>query len=125
MNKEELIEEMKEVIDNPTILDDECGMTDNWSVMNAKECKILLDYINLLEQHIRDINQMVKDNCWYPDVGYANMTSNEVMELVQLLNKINVGCKLYWDDDLQNLYNELIKERKKVKDGKYERTKEN
>ncbi len=65
-----------------------------------------------LEQHIEDIKQNVKDSCYYPDVGYANMTSIEVMELVQLLNKINVGNELYWDDDLQNLYNELTKEKK-------------
>lgn len=92
---------------------------DNDSCLNI-HYEIILYYlvINLLkenkqlEQHIRDINQMVKDDCWYPDVGYANMTSIEVMELVQLLNKINIGNKLYWDDDLQNLYNELTKERK-------------
>jgi len=80
--------------------------------LNPNQCGLLLDYINQLEQHIRDINQNVKDSCWYPDVGYANMSSIEVMELVQLLNKIDVGNELYWDDDLQNLYNELTKERK-------------
>lgn len=115
MNKKvkEIIGSLKDSAENPVFgkrIDGE-GI-ENFVCLTPTESGLLLDYINQLEQHIRDINQMVKDNCWYPDVGYANMTSNEVMELVQLLNKINVGNKLYWDDDLQNLYNELTKERK-------------
>ena len=57
MNKEveKVINIIKDVRDNPTILDDECGMTDNWLVMNVKECKTLLDYIDQLEKIIKTL----------------------------------------------------------------------
>ena len=53
MNKEvkELIQKIEDVRDNPAILDDD-GWCDNWMVMSAKECNILLDYINQLEEQL-------------------------------------------------------------------------
>lgn len=55
MNKEvkEIIQKIEDVRDTPAILDDD-GWCDNWMVMSAKECDILLDYINQLETNIKD-----------------------------------------------------------------------
>lgn len=59
MNKEvkEIIQKIEDVRDNPAILDDD-GWCDNWMVMSAKECNILLDYINQLEEEIKKLKNM-------------------------------------------------------------------
>ena len=60
MNKDikTLKEEMKEVIDNPTFWVEDCGEMESMVIFEAEECKLLLDYINQLENLVsRETNR--------------------------------------------------------------------
>ena len=56
--------------------------------------KILKEYKQLqienqqLKSTLDEIREYIKDTCWYPDLeNYSNMTSDEVKELLQILDK--------------------------------------
>ena len=65
------------------------------TMIDGKETKLLYDYItnmqNQLQQKeniIKDVREKIKEFCWdYEYETYSNMTSNEVKELVEILDK--------------------------------------
>lgn len=56
--------------------------------------ELLSDYIELSrieekqEKVIEEVREYIEDSCYYPELeNYSNMTSEEVKELVQILDK--------------------------------------
>lgn len=86
MNREvkEIIQKIEDVRDNPAILDDD-GWCDNWMVMSAKECNILLDYLNQLEEDKIHLIEIISGLINYvKDTHDEDLTDKtaEVMEMV-------------------------------------------
>ena len=47
------------------------------------------DKIKQLKEVIEEVREYIEDSCYYPELeNYSNMTSEEVKELVQILDKV-------------------------------------
>ena len=45
--------------------------------------------IEQLKEVIEEVREYIEDSCYYPELeNYSNMTSNEVKELLQILDKV-------------------------------------
>ena len=77
------------------------GKYENVVVRNGKEVGINrygLDYMVSIEQEnfrlhsiIKEVREKIKEFCWdYDYETYSNMTSNEVKELAEILEKENI-----------------------------------
>ena len=55
------------------------------STINFREC---LNTLALYKEVIEEVREYIEDSCYYPELeNYSNMTSEEVKELVQILDK--------------------------------------
>ena len=55
------------------------------STINFREC---LNKLKLYKEVIEEVREHIEDSCYYPELeNYSNMTSEEVKELVQILDK--------------------------------------
>lgn len=55
------------------------------STINFREC---LNKLELYKEVIEEVKEYIKDACYYYDLeNYSSMTSNEVKELLQILDK--------------------------------------
>ena len=55
------------------------------STINFREC---LKQLELYKEVIEEVREHIEDSCYYPELeNYSNMTSEEVKELVQILDK--------------------------------------
>lgn len=56
------------------------------STINFREC---LNTLDLYKEVIEEAREYIKDSCYYPELeNYSNMTSEEVKELLQILDKV-------------------------------------
>lgn len=108
MNKEvkELIEEMKEVIDNPTFFVEDYGETESMVTFEANECKTLLDYINQLETSIA-----TKDNELLQLKEELRQLKTNIEEAIEIID--NYDCRKGWyendtDKVIDNIKNTLL-----------------
>lgn len=107
MNKEvnELIEEIKEVIYNPTFFVEDYGEMESMVTFEADECKTLLDYINQLEEDkiaiLLDGNTLINANGKLQQkVNQLETNRDEAIEYIKNNTK-------YFDSEYVSIYGEL------------------
>lgn len=61
-------------------------LTTGYTTQTDKDA--IYHYIKELKEVIDEVREHIEDSCYYPELeNYSNMTSEEVKELVQILDK--------------------------------------